>query len=59
MKMYDRDKKLKIVSIQKRFSLMNYEYVYGSDQVESYIRHMVKKHERHRLSDSPFFDIMK
>ena len=58
MKTKDQDKKFKLIPVQKRFQ-MDCEYVYGSDEVKSYINKIGKRRGKYRVFDDPTFDILK
>ena len=56
METKDHKKRFKIVPAQKRFQ-MDYEYVYGSEKVKSYINKIGIKRSKYQIFDDPSFEL--
>jgi len=56
METKDHKKCFKIVPVQKHFQ-MDYEYVYGSEKVKSYINKIGIKRSKYQIFDDPSFEL--
>ena len=53
----DNENLLKIKCLEKRFYLKEYEFVYSSDEIKSYIKRISKRKSKYGFIDDPIFEM--